>query len=299
MRIAIVGTGGVGGYYGANLARSGAEVFFIARGQQYAAMREQGLRVESEAGPVKLEKVEVYEDPTLAPKADIALSCVKLYDAEAAAQICKSMLKTDGIAVSLQNGIDGPAFLSEVLGADRSVAGSVIISAFVESPACIKHVGSNQVFHIEKRSGLADELFRACIKAGFDAHQIEDPELLLWKKFVRLVPISGASVLCRSSMGFVASNPHLRRVLENLVRETVRVGSAKGVEFQDSVVEEVLERIDKAPYEFKPSLLLDIERGRKVEAPWLSGRVVSLGRELGIPTPYNDCAWAAVQRFVQ
>jgi 2-dehydropantoate 2-reductase len=298
MKIAIVGAGGVGSYYGANLQASGADVFFIARGAHYEAMKRDGLTIEGSVGAVKLDRVEVYNNAMDAPKADVALSCVKMYDAADAALACKTLLKDDGIAISLQNGIDGPDFLYEQIGEERTLAGSVIISAFISSPGVVKHADANQVFNIEKRDGLGTRFFETCLEAGFDAAQIEDPRLLLWKKFVRLVPISGVSILCRSSMGFVAANSHLRFVLQMLVKESVLVGEAAGVYFDDSIVIDVMARIDKAPYEFKPSLLLDIERERKNEASWLCGRIVELGRKLGVPTPYNDCVWATAQGLI-
>jgi len=298
MRIAIVGTGGVGGYYGARLAASGCEVFFIARGAHFQALRETGLQLESPLGPANLVDIEVYENPADAPKADVALSCVKLYDAEKAAQICKTVLHPDGIAVALQNGIDGPEFLSNVLGADRTFTGSVIISAHVEKPGLIKHVGKVQTISIEKREGLAQQLFEKCVKAKLTADQVEDPQLLLWRKFVRLVPLSGIAILCRSPMGVIRENPYLCEVLRQLVIETAGIARAKGVTINDSIAEDVMGRIDKAPYEFKPSLLLDFERGNRLEAPWLAGRVVQIGKELGLATPYNGCVWAALQPFI-
>lgn len=298
MRIAIVGVGGVGGYYGAKLQAAGYEVCFIARGAQYRALSECGLKVQSATGDIELKKVEVYQDPTKAPKVDVALSCVKLYDAQEAAEICARLLQKDGIAVSLQNGIDGPSYLSQVLAPERTLAASVIISAFISEPGVIKHVDLNQSFYIEKRDGWATTLFEACKKAGFNTKQDSDPELILWKKFVRLVPISGVAVLCRRPMGFVRQDAHLRQVLQCLVAETAEIGRKKGISISDTVVEEVMSRIDDSPDEFKPSLLLDLERGKKLEASWLTGRVVRLGRELGMSTPYNDCVWASLSPYV-
>jgi 2-dehydropantoate 2-reductase len=299
MRVGIVGTGGVGGYYGAKLAASGTEVCFIARGNQYRILAEQGLRVESESGSVHLKELEVYDDAAKAPQVDVALSCVKLYDAEEAARLCGTLLGKDGYAISLQNGIDGPKFLSDSLGSERAIAGSVVISAFVEKPGLIRHVGSNQSLRVEKRAGRTDEFFDVCQRAGFQSQQVKDPELLLWKKFIRLVPLSGIAVLCRSALGILAGNDHLRFLLRNLIAETVAVGKASGVDLEDSMINEILCGVESLPREFKPSLLLDLERGKALEAPWLAGRVVQLGTELQVPTPYNDCIWAALLPFVQ
>lgn len=295
----MVGAGGIGGYYGARLADSGAEVCFLARGAQFEALRDSGLTVESALGSVRLETVEVYSDPASMPEVDVALSCVKLYDAEKAAAICRTVLKPDGLAVSLQNGIDGPAILAKEVGEERTLAGSVMISAFIEAPGVIRHVGKNQAFHLETREGLATRLFEAVGAAGLQAKQIDDPDLLLWNKFVRLVSLSGVAVLSRSPLGFVAGNAPLRVVLQHLAEEAEAIGRALGLALAEGIPASLLEAIDKLPYEFKPSLLLDLEQGKRLEAPWLSGRLVELGRELGIPTPYHDAAWGAVQRFLE
>ena len=286
-------------FFGAQLAAAGNEVVFIARGEQYAALKANGLRVESLANPVQLESVEVFENPQETEKVDVALSCVKLYDAEHAAKICASLLSESGIAVALQNGLDGPDYLRAILGSERSLTGSVIISAFIESPGLIRHVGKTCQMALEKRAGLSENFFQVCHHAGIQVRQEVSPESILWKKFVRLAPLSGVSVLCQSPLGFVAGNSVLREVLDGLVSETVSVGRAKGVDLDESAIrQEVRERIEKAPYEFKPSLLLDIERGKKSEAAWLCGRVVQLGKELGISTPHNNTVWGAMQRFL-
>ena len=297
MRIAIVGTGGVGGYFGARLQAAGCQVCFVARGQHLSAMKKHGLKVISETGNLELGKVEVYDDVSSVPKVDLALSCVKLYDAADAAKICQQILKPDGIGISLQNGIDGPAFLQSELGPERTLAGSVIISAYIDSPGVIRHADTNQFIHIEERGERSRAFYDACCRAGFSSKLVADPQLLLWKKFVRLTPLSGIAALSRKPLGYICENEHLLYMLKQLVAETVSVGRAKGVELGDSIVDDILARVGNVPH-FKPSMLLDLEKGRRLEAQWLSGRVVELGAKLGIATPYNDSVWASVLPYV-
>ena len=297
MRIAIVGTGGVGGYFGAKLLSTGCQVCFVARGDNYMAIKERGLQVVSQTGSLNIDKVEIYEDVSNAPKVDLALSCVKLYDAAKAAMICQHILKPDGIGISLQNGIDGPAFLRAELGTERTFAGSVIISAYLESPGIIKHADSNQFIHIEDRGEQSRTFYDACCRAGFSSKLVADPQLLLWKKFVRLTPLSGIAALTRKPLGYICDNEHLLHTLKQLVYETVSVGRAQGVELGDSIVDDIIKRVGNVPH-FKPSMLLDLEKGRRLEAQWLSGRVVELGKELGVATPYNDSVWASVLPYI-
>jgi 2-dehydropantoate 2-reductase len=294
MKIAVMATGGVGGYFGARLAAAGEEVHFIARGAHLDAIRRDGLKVESALGDVHVENASVADDPASIGPADVVLFAVKLWDTETAGEACKPLVGDATAVIMLQNGVDGVARLAPILGEDAVIGGVAYISAFIESPGTIRHHGNFARLQFEDKLGL--KLFcDACGRAGFDAEMPADIELAQWQKFVFLVGLSGATAVTRRSIGPIIADAECRRLLRSLMEETAAVGRARGVALPENFAEDRMAYAGGLPPDMKASTLDDLERGKRLEVDWLSGEVSRLGAELGVATPANDAVYAALK----
>ena len=291
MRIAVVGAGGLGGYFGARLARAGHDVAFIARGAHLQAIRSRGLRIQSPRGDLYLTSVEATDDPAGVPRADIVMIAVKLWDTEAAAEAARTLLKPGGAAVSFQNGVQKDTLLTRVLGRDAVMGGVGYIAATIGEPGVILHTGATQKLAFGEfdgtRSARAEGFLQACTDAGIDAELSGDINRLIWQKFVFLVALSAATTSMRQPIGPIRSNPQTREFLLDLMREVFAVARAAGVELPVDYAESQLAICDRLPAEMTSSMHQDLKRGSRLELPWLSGHVVTLGREMNVPTPCN------------
>jgi 2-dehydropantoate 2-reductase len=295
MKVAIMGSGGVGGYFGARLAQGGCEVYFIARGAHLAAMREQGLKVESPLGDAHLPPARVTDDPRTLPPVDLVLFSVKLWDTAAAAQSIKTLFGPDTGIVSFQNGVQKDDILRQVFG-DRAVMGGVgYIATAIARPGVVKHTGTMQrlVFgeYDGRRSSRAEALLEACRRGGIDAELSGDIRRQIWEKFVFLVALSGTTTTMRVPIGPIRSNPRTRAFLLDLMREAVAVGRAHGVALPEDYAEKRLAFCDGLPEDMTSSMHHDLQRGNPLEVEWLSGGVVQLGAKVGVPTPANRAVW--------
>jgi 2-dehydropantoate 2-reductase len=291
MRIAVMGTGGVGGFFGAKLAAAGEDVAFIARGAQLRAIKEHGLRIESEVSPLQVKAKTATDDPASLPPQDFILFCVKLWDVEAVAEQMRPMVGPNTTIIALQNGVDSEQRIASVLGA-RSVMGGVVhISATVTEPGVIRHTGKLQRFIYGEMDGkLSDrgENFRkVCEHAGIDARLTERIDEAIWDKFIFLIAFSGMTALIRLGIGPIRDDPETFAMFGAAMAEAAAVAKAKGVAFSYDPVANWTKAIPTMPYNFRASMLEDLERGRRLELPWLSGAVARMGAELGVATPVN------------
>jgi 2-dehydropantoate 2-reductase len=291
MRIAVMGAGGVGGYFGARLAQGGCDVGFIARGAHLAALREHGLVVESELGNVSLSKVCATDDPATLGSVDVVLISVKLWDTEAAARAISAIVGPATTVLSLQNGVQKDVVLRRVLG-DRPILGGLCyIAATIARPGVISHTGTVQklVFgeYDGRRSARAEALLEACRRAGIDAELSLEIRKAIWEKFVFVVGLSAATTTIRLPIGPIRKNPRTRRFLLDIMREVVAVGHTQGAALSAEYAEDQLAFCDGLPAEFTSSMYHDLERGNRLEVDWLSGAVVELGQAAGVPTPVN------------
>lgn len=295
MKIAIMGSGGVGGYFGARLAKAGADVSFIARGAHLAAMREHGLKVESGLGDIHLPKVSVTDDPRTIGNVDLVLFSVKLRDTEAAAQSIKPLFGPDTGILSFQNGVQKDDILRGVFGDKPVMGGVAYIATAIGRPGVIKHTGTLQrlVFgeYDGRRSPRAESFLAACLKGGIDAQLSDDIRRQIWEKFVFLVALSGTTTTMRRPIGPIRANPQTRAFLLEIMREAVKVGRAHGVALPEDYAEQRLAFCDSLPEDMTSSMHHDLERGNPLEVQWLSGGVVQLGEKAGIPTPANRAVW--------
>jgi 2-dehydropantoate 2-reductase len=291
MKIAVMGSGGVGGYFGARLAEAGCDVGFVARGAHLAAIRAEGLRVESPLGDMHLKDPRVTDDPATLGKADLVLFAVKLWDTEAAAERIRPLIGPETAVLSLQNGVQKDDILRRVLGPEAVIGGVCYIATVIDRPGVVKHTGTMQrlVFgeYDGRRSKRAEAFLDACTRAKINVELSDDVRRALWQKFVFLVGMSGATATSRLPIGRIRAHPLTRAFYFDLMRETVAVGRAHGVAIDDTYAEERLKFSDTLPGEMTASMHHDLERGNPLEVMWLSGGVVELGAAVGVPTPLN------------
>jgi len=302
MRIAIMGAGAIGGFYGAKLAQAGHEVIFIARGAHLKAMQTHGLTIRSDAGTLHLPSVTACASTDDCAPVDAILFCVKLYDTGPAARACRALLNDETLVLTLQNGVESPDVLGAVLGAERMLGGAAYIVVQIEAPGVIRHTGPSERIEfaaaepaVQARAVAFGEVCRA---AGIDAHVGEDMRLLLWNKFVLLSASSSMTALTRQTMGWVRTDKVAREIMVAAVRETVAVARALGVPLAEDVEERTLETLDHVVgADAKASQLVDLERGKPLELEWLSGAIHRFGQTLGIPTPVHSTVYAALRPF--
>lgn len=302
MRIAVVGAGGVGGYFGGKLAAAGEDVTFVARGRHLEAMKRDGLRITSPRGDVLVEKVKTVGTIGEIDVADLVLVGVKLWDTEdVAAQLGPLAKKGAGI-VSFQNGVDKDEVLGRHVPNESIIGGLSYIAASISEPGVIGHSGSLQklVFgeYGGQRSERCEALLAACGKAGIDAEATDAIERLIWEKFVFLVGLSGTTSLFRTTIGPIREDAEKRRLLQETMAEVVAVGRAKGVPLAESFADERLAFVDTLPPGMPSSMKVDLERGNRLELPWLSGAVVELGSKLGIATPANTRIFTELKPYI-
>ena len=295
MRIAILGSGAVGGYYGARLARAGHDVTFVARGAHLAAMRRDGLTIESPLGDIHLPRVNVTETVADIGPADMVWLSVKLWDMDGAVQSMRPLIGPDTGIISFQNGVQKDDVLRAAFG-DRSVMGGVAyIATNIDRPGVIKHTGTMQrlIFgeYDGRRSKRAETLLDFCVRGGINAELSDDVRKAIWEKFVFLVGLSGSTTTMRETIGPIRSNPRSRRFLSELMRETVAVGRALGVALSPDFAEQRLAFVDTLPEVMTSSMHHDLKAGKRLEVSWLSGGVAQLGEKAGLPTPMNRAVW--------
>ena len=295
MRIAIIGAGGVGGYFGARLQQAGAEVHFVARGAHLAAMRRDGLRVESPLGNIHLPHVNVTDNPGDIGRADMVWLSVKLWDMEAAVRAMRPLIGPDTGVISFQNGVQKDDVLRAAFGEKGVMGGVAYIATNIDRPGVIKHTGTMQrlIFgeYDGHRSLRAEALLDACVRGGINAELSEDVRRAIWEKFVFLVGLSGSTTTMRETIGPIRSHPQSRRFLSDLMGETVAVGRALGVALPADFADQRLAFVDSLPDAMTSSMHHDLKAGKRLEVSWLSGGVSQLGEKAGVATPMNRAVW--------
>jgi len=301
MRIAVVGAGGVGGGFGAALAQAGADVTFIARGAHLAAMKSAGLKVTGPRGDIHVVPTRATENPADIGTVDIVLFCVKLWDVESAGEQIRPLIGNDTAVIPLQNGIDAAERLTPILGARAVMGGVAQISASITAPGVIQQVGTfmRMIFgeFDGSRSRRAEDFHTLCLKAGFEASLSEHITTDLWMKFILLAGNAGITALARQPIGPLRDDPDMRPIFTAAYQETIDVARAKGIALPSDALEKILELTWHLPPAMKASMALDLDRGNRLEVPWLNGKVAALGQELGVPTPTHAMIYAMLKPY--
>jgi 2-dehydropantoate 2-reductase len=302
MRIAVIGAGGVGGAFGAALATAGADVTFVARGAHLNAIRSNGLRIEGERGETILNPASATDDPATIGPVDIVLFCVKLWDVETAGAAIKPLIGPDTAVIPLQNGIDAADRLIPILGAPAVMGGVAQISATIAAPGVIRQTGTFMRLIFGELAGghsTRGEAFRdLCRQAGFDATHSDHILTDLWSKFILLATNSAMTAATRSPLGKLREDPDIAPLFLRAAAEVAAVGRASGVILPEDAAEQTYRFTLNAPPAMMASMAHDLIKGNRIELPWLSGKVVALGKQLGVPTPVHEVLYAVLKPFV-
>jgi 2-dehydropantoate 2-reductase len=291
VKIAVMGSGGVGGYFGARLAQGGTDVAFVARGAHLAALREHGLTIEAEPDGFHLPRVNAVEDPGAIGPVDLVLFAVKLWDTQTAIEQIKPIVGRDTVVVSFQNGVLKDNDLVRAFGRARVMGGVCYVATTVARPGVIRRTGVLERLLFGEFDGEASpratRFLDACRRGGIKAELSRNISREIWEKFVFLVALSGATTAMRAKIGQIRANPQTRIFLLDLMREVVAVGRAQGIDLPAHYAERQLRLVDELSADMTSSMSHDLERGNRLEVRWLSGGVVELGAAAGIPTPLN------------
>jgi 2-dehydropantoate 2-reductase len=301
MKIAVFGSGGVGGYFGGKLAAAGEDVTFLARGAHLMALQSEGLRITSPLGDVHLPKVQATDRPQAIGPVDVVLFTVKLYDVDASAATLGPLIGPETVVITLQNGVDAVDMVAKHVGEHHVAGGAAYIVIVVDRPGYLRHTAGQNLVFGERDGRRSDRLVafeEAGKRAGFGAHASAQVDVDLWIKFVRLSAWSGVTAATRSPMGVIRENPALFEMMMKATDEAIAVGRARGITFPSDIVESTLAMIPSFPATSKSSMLEDLERGRRLELPWLSGAVVRIGQEVGVPTPIHQFITTILAPFV-
>ena len=301
MRIAVMGAGGLGGNYGARLAAGGQDVAFIARGANLRGLRDRGLLVTSEAlGDIRLDKVRVSDDPAEIGPVDVVLLTTKRYDLEAAAEATKPLLGPETAVISLLNGIDSEARMVAILGPRHVVGGAAYTTAHLLEPGRIRHVSGPQRIAVGELDGRISPRLEGFAEvaeaAGIETLVSDEIQALIWAKFVLLAGIGGVCALARQPVGAIREDAELRALSHLSMAEIVAVAEAEGIEIPGAEAAGAA-FIENSAADLEPSLLVDLNRGRRLEGEWFSGEILRLGRLHGVATPIHQAIWAALRPF--
>lgn len=298
MRIAVMGSGGVGGYYGGLLARAGHEVAFITRGAHLKALQTHGLRVNSVHGDFTLPSVQATDDPAKVGPVDLVLVCVKTPDLETAAQALHPMINPRTTVVSLQNGVDAAERIRRSVGPDHVLGGVTWISSSIEAPGVIRQMSQFRRIVVGELDGQVTPRARAVVEtlqeSGATVELSTDIQKVIWTKFVFIAALSGVGSITRLEIGDYRDVPATRALLVDLMREVEAVARASHVKLDPDVVDGAMALIDRAAPNIKPSMQRDVEAGRPSELESMIGVIAQRGRELRVPTPKADVVYAAL-----
>lgn len=303
MRVVVYGTGGVGGYFGGRLAEAGEDVTFLARGAHLDAIRANGLTVESVKGNFVVRPARAEGDPAAIGPVDLVIVGVKTWQVREAAEAMRPLIGPETLVLPLQNGVDAPYELAEVLdkpGELPHVLGGLCrLVTMVAAPGVIKHAGMDPYLAFNRLDGQpdsrVDRLLAAFKKAqGLTVEVPADIVAALWAKFAFIAPFSGVGAVTRVPAGKLRAVPESRALLEAALREVVSVARARGVTLPADQVERVLAQIDGLPEGGTASMQRDIMEGRPSELEAQNGSVVRMGKAASVPTPVNQFLYAAL-----
>ena len=301
MKIAVMGTGAMGGYVGARLAEAGAEVTFIARGPHLAAIRQDGLMVTSPEGDIRINPVSATDDPTSVGPVDFILLGVKLYDVEKAVNDLRPMLGPDTGVISLQNGIDTPGIISRVAGRQHNVPGIAMINGQIAAPGLIQHNAMNELIVGEPDGEISTRMTALKNLGSSSALNLvisTNIQMQLWRKVLALTPTAGLSCLTRLPLGQVRDTSESWDLLQEAMAEVITVAQAEGIGLGKSDIQSVSASIKEfMPPNWRGSLVTDLEAGRRLEVEWLHGAIHRLGKKHGIDTPFHRVVLGALMPY--
>jgi 2-dehydropantoate 2-reductase len=291
MRIAVFGTGSVGGYFGGRLSQAGEDVVFIARGEQLHAILTHGLHVDSINGSFLLQSAQATDDPSKIGKVDMVLVGVKAWQVPEAAEAMRPMLGPETFVLPMQNGLEAPGQLSQALGRQRVLGGLCGLFCYVAKPGHIVHAGLDPFVKFGEqdnhRSQRVERLLDSFMLAGVNAEIPPNIQVAMWMKFLLITAWSGMGAVTRSPIGIWRSLPETRRMVERSLQEIIAVAAARGISLPEEASQTTLNMYDGLEPQSTASLQRDVMRGRPSELESQIGAVVRLGQEAGVATPQH------------
>ena len=301
MRMAVMAAGAVGGYFGARMAAAGHDVAFIARGAHRDAIRRDGLKIESALGDLHLKDVNVADDPKQVGPVDVALFAVKLWDTESAAAQARPLVGARTRVITLQNGVDSVERLAPILGDEATIGGATYVVTNIARPGVIRHTGTVARIRCGRLDGRSDNVLAACVNemksAGIDITLADHMLVDIWKKFVMLSGTSGITASTRQPLGVIRDDEDMRAFFFKLMDETMAVGRAAGVALPADYAAELERAVTGFPPNMKASMANDLDAGNRLELDWLAGKVVALGRKLGVAAPAQEAVYAILKPY--
>ena len=299
MKIAAMAAGAVGAYFGGRLQAGGHDVAYIARRAHLEALRRDGLKIESVHGDLHLPKVNATPDPKEVGPVDVVLFAVKLWDTETAAELAKPLVGPSTRVITLQNGVDSYERVSAILGKEQTCPGTAYIAAVLAGPGVMRHTSKFATMRVGRMDGKPDAHLAAFVEAAkasnIDIQPQDDMNRERWQKFIFLSSMAGVNCMTREPIGKVLADPDTRGFYRKLMEECLAVGQKSGAKVPDSWVDDRMTFSDNAPPGMKASMFHDLEAGNRLELDWLTGKVVSLGHQLGVPVPASEAVYAAVK----
>jgi 2-dehydropantoate 2-reductase len=302
MRFAILGSGAVGGYYGAKLARAGHDVTFIARGAHLAAMRERGLVIRSPALGDFTVPARAEQDTSRVGVVDVVIVAVKAYDNQSALPLVSPMLGPDTTVLPLQNGVEAAGEIARAVGEEAVVGGVTYIATALAAPGLIEQTGTHrrivfgEVFgELPRMTERVKRIHEALSGADIQSEPVEDGRVPIWEKFIFLVTLAGFTGAARLPIGAVWADPVIRARFLESCREIERLARAEGVPVAPDIIDRISKYAAGIPGSMRSSLLIDLSQGKRIEVEQLQGAVVRRAERAGVPTPIISTLYAVLK----
>ena len=297
MKVAVMGAGAVGGYFGALLHRGRMDVSLIARGPHLQAIKARGLHIKSYQGDFTVPAKAVGDPREIGP-VDLILFCVKSYDTESAARQCLPIIREGTAILSLQNGVDNEEKIGVIAGVEKVLGGVAYIGAGVSAPGVIMHTAEGRIVFGEMTGGISDRgrrLERILREAGLPIELSPDIQAALWRKLCWNAAFNAINALVGGEVDILVRRPEGEALARAVMDEVRAVGASQGVHLPDDAADKLLHWTATAATGMKTSMRQDLEAGRRLEVDALNGVVVQRGQAAGIPTPYNFTLYALLK----
>jgi 2-dehydropantoate 2-reductase len=302
MKIAVMGTGGMGAYYGGYLAANGCDVTFIARGKHLDNIKTNGLWIKGDNGDIHISPASATDKPESIGPVDVILFCVKLYDTETAANAILPLMKDDTKVISFLNGIDGPERIENIVGKKHVVGGAAYASAVIEQPGVVRYKGTKGHFKIGYLDGVGNDNLKE-FQELYSSTPIEceitnDITATLWDKFTLLATNSGLSCLCRKPVGIIYNDESLLELARNMMEEVKLLALCQNINIDKDIIEKSIAWSKSAPSDLYASMYHDLKKGKPLELGGMSGYVTKLGQQLNVPTPCHKTVFACLKPYI-
>ena len=301
MKIAVMGSGAMGGYIGGRLAQAGRDVTFIDKGQHLHAIRQNGLHINSPSGDFYIKPIKATDDPAEIGPVDLIFFCVKSYDVSSAAEMLRPVMGPQTAIIPVQNGIGHVEKIGRVLGAEHVLGGISLLMAHVAEPGVVQHYLAPDKLEFGEikggHSSRCDKIERVLAVNGFETAACPNIVERMWWK---LAAYSGVGVFCvvRGDKGTIWATPETKGLYRQAIAEAVNVAQAKGISLTDSVPDEHIAILDTVPSQWKPSMLAALEDGHPLEIDAIQGALCSIGKEVGVPTPINGIVYSCLKPYI-